>query len=198
MLRHAALLSVLLSVVSMAEARALIPCDQSQWSEASSALSDMNQMIDKVIESLDHGDFDIGGVMGNWFGVSSSRTAILVKDNMNRARAFSEVVTFLCIASSEAEDLGAVYAEVLPDGPFVVHLGAPFFEADTDGYNSRAGILLHELTHFILVGATNSFSGELYGVEEARRKAQEDPDFAAQNADNYEYFAEQIYFSIED
>lgn len=56
------------------------------------------------------------------------------------------------------------------------------------GSNSKAGTLVHEATHFTF---HNPYAVDLInGPGECHRLANDDPFFAATNADNYEYFVE--------
>jgi peptidyl-Lys metalloendopeptidase len=74
----------------------------------------------------------------------------------------------------------APYAKVLGVCP-------AFFRARMDGFDSRWGILVHEVTH--LAAGTRDHA---YGRRAAAVLAKDDPERAAQNADNYEYFLETL------
>lgn len=50
----------------------------------------------------------------------------------------------------------------------------------------RAGIFVHELTHFLGIGDTGD---KKYGSDACKRLARDDPDLAIKNADNYKFFA---------
>jgi hypothetical protein len=60
-----------------------------------------------------------------------------------------------------------------------------FFNARNDGADSRPGIIVHEMTH--LAAGTGDMA---YGRSAALALARKEPDRAALNADNYEYFVE--------
>lgn len=49
------------------------------------------------------------------------------------------------------------------------------------------GILVHEASHFKANGGTKDY---VYGMEKCKRMARNNPDNAVNNADNYEYFAQ--------
>ncbi len=55
------------------------------------------------------------------------------------------------------------------------------------GQDSKPGTLIHELSHFNIIGQTNDYA---YGFDGAKALARSDPDRATDNADNYEYFCE--------
>jgi peptidyl-Lys metalloendopeptidase len=52
------------------------------------------------------------------------------------------------------------------------------------GFDSRAGTIIHENSHFDNNGGTDDYA---YGQEDAQNLAKEDPETAIQNADNVEY-----------
>lgn len=58
------------------------------------------------------------------------------------------------------------------------------------GFDTQAGSVVHELTHSI--GHTDDIPGG-YGPVGARNLATNHPDEAVDNADNYEYYEEQMY-----
>lgn len=66
-----------------------------------------------------------------------------------------------------------------------VMLCPPFFNARNEGADSRPGIIVHEMTH--LAAGTGDMA---YGRSAALALARKEPDRAALNADNYEYFVE--------
>lgn len=156
-------------------------------------------MIEDVIEKLDPPDFETTKKLIKWFNLESYDDVDGISDIYERSLLWIDSVSFLCILTSEDSDTGPIYAYVYSDEYFVIHAGSEFFNAEDDGYNSKAGILIHELSHFILVGNTNggSYNQEVYGVEEAIQLAKDDPDFARNNADNYEYFAESLFWQLE-
>ena len=55
------------------------------------------------------------------------------------------------------------------------------------GTDSKAGTLIHELTHFTVVAGTSDYA---YGQSAAASLAISSPAKAIKNADSHEYFAE--------
>lgn len=62
-----------------------------------------------------------------------------------------------------------------------------FFRARQDGFDTAAGIVIHEVSH-----AAARTRDVAYSVRGAAVLAKEDPASAAVNADNYEYFVESL------
>jgi peptidyl-Lys metalloendopeptidase len=98
-------------------------------------------------------------------------------------------VTFQCAVRTDIK-LGDVYAYVNPQKSFVIVLGRFFFAAANKGYSSRPGIIVHELSHFTLMGATKD--PKIYGTAEALQLAAQKSAEARRNVENIEYFVEAL------
>lgn len=79
------------------------------------------------------------------------------------------------------------YAYVYSNEPYKIYLCRAFWSAPMTGTDSKAGTLIHEMSHFDVVAGTDDFA---YGQTNARALADNNPDQAIMNADNHEYFAE--------
>lgn len=79
------------------------------------------------------------------------------------------------------------YAYVYPNNPYVIYLCSVFWNAPLSGTDSKAGTLIHEMSHFYVVASTLDY---IYGQTGAKSLAISDPAKAVNNADNHEYFAE--------
>ena len=79
------------------------------------------------------------------------------------------------------------YAYVYPTQPYKVYLCNAFWSAPNTGTDSRAGTIIHEVSHFNAVAGTDDHA---YGHTAAKRLAQKQPAKAVDNADSHEYFAE--------
>jgi peptidyl-Lys metalloendopeptidase len=79
------------------------------------------------------------------------------------------------------------YAYVYPTKPYEIFVCKAFWSAPNTGTDSRAGTLIHEMSHFNVVAATDD---HVYGQSGAKSLAISDPAKAIDNADNHEYFAE--------
>lgn len=83
---------------------------------------------------------------------------------------------------------GNVIAYVFPGGS-TVYVCSPFWAMPTGiADNSRAGTIVHELSHF--TGAGVNTLDHAYGVDDCLALALLDPDLAVDNADSYQYFTE--------
>ncbi|WP_085314434.1 M35 family metallo-endopeptidase [Derxia lacustris] len=79
------------------------------------------------------------------------------------------------------------YAYVYPNQPYKVYVCPVFWDAPNTGTDSKAGTLIHEMSHFTVIGATDDY---VYGQSGAAALAISNPARARRNADNHEYFAE--------
>lgn len=83
------------------------------------------------------------------------------------------------------------YAYVFPSEHYQIYLCGAFWNASLLGTDSKAGTLIHEMSHFNVVAATDD---HVYGQAGANNLANTDPNLAVDNADNHEYFAENTPF----
>jgi peptidyl-Lys metalloendopeptidase len=93
----------------------------------------------------------------------------------------TQVLVFIC------EDNEDFFAAVSPSNPYDIFLGKAFWSAPRSGTDSKAGTIIHELSHFNILGGTVD---NVYGQSAARSLARNNPSSAINNADNHEYFAE--------
>ncbi|QSX77023.1 M35 family metallo-endopeptidase [Agrilutibacter solisilvae] len=79
------------------------------------------------------------------------------------------------------------YAYVYPTRPYEIFVCRAFWTAPNTGTDSKAGTLIHEMSHFNAVAGTDD---HVYGQSGAKNLAISNPTSALDNADNHEYFAE--------
>jgi peptidyl-Lys metalloendopeptidase len=118
-----------------------------------------------------------------WFGVYSSTRYNKVTSNFTAISNAMDTaqVTFDCGCRKQ------YYAYVYPTQPYTIYLCSVFWTAPNTGTDSKAGTLIHEMSHFNVVAGTDDY---VYGQSGAKSLAISNPDNAADNADNHEYFAE--------
>jgi len=81
-----------------------------------------------------------------------------------------------------------VYAYVYPRDPtFTVYVCSVYFRVPICSYDSKAGTIIHEISHFTPVAGTQDFQ---YGVSGCQQLARTNPNQAVRNADSCEYMAE--------
>ena len=82
---------------------------------------------------------------------------------------------------------GSEYAHVYANRPYEIFVCRAFWPAPAKGTDSKAGTLIHEMSHFDVTAGTNDW---VYGQSAAKNLAATNPTNALDNADNHEYFAE--------
>lgn len=79
------------------------------------------------------------------------------------------------------------YAYVYPASPDKIFFCGAFWKAPESGTRCKAGVVIHEVSHFKAVAATDDIA---YGKDGAKNLAHNNPEMATHNADNYAFFAE--------
>lgn len=118
-----------------------------------------------------------------WFGAFTTSRFNTVKAHFTAiSNAFNTAsVVYDCSCRQ------SYYAYVYPNQPYKIYLCNAFWPAPMTGTDSKAGTLIHEMSHFTVVAGTDDF---VYGQTAARNLAISNPDNAIRNADSHEYFAE--------
>lgn len=112
--------------------------------------------------------------LSRWNRVTNNFTAI--KDAID-----NQSLTFDCSCN------GSAFAYVYPSQPYKMYMCNAFWNAATTGTDSKAGTIIHELSHFNVVAGTDDLA---YGQSNAKSLANRSPSRATRNADSHEYFAE--------
>lgn len=123
-----------------------------------------------------------------WFGTyNASRYSQVSSNFVNIDNALDQNNGQLTINCNCNADLADAYAYVYPNQPYEIHVCNAFWSASTTGTDSKAGTLVHEMSHFTVVAGTRD---RVYGQSGARSLATSNPAQAITNADSHEYFAE--------
>ena len=130
-----------------------------------------------------------------WFGAFSSSRYELALSNfrlIDEAFAEEQISVDCSCELVSPTDRDFIFAYVLPNREFVVTVCGAFWRAPVTGIDSRAGTLVHEMSHFSSLGAANNASQfpEVYGTSAALNLAVNNPLHAVNNAENYNYYAE--------
>jgi peptidyl-Lys metalloendopeptidase len=122
-----------------------------------------------------------------WFGAFSTSGWNTAKTHFVAiADAFeTKAVTLDCKCKQ------SYYAYVYPTQPYKIYVCRAFWNAPMTGTDSKAGTLVHEMSHFNVVAGTDDHA---YGQSAAKNLALSNPSLALDNADSHEYFAENTPF----
>jgi peptidyl-Lys metalloendopeptidase len=125
----------------------------------------------------------VGTRYKKWFGTYTST-------RYSTARSHFSAIKTALDSKPVVVDCGcrqSYYAYVYPSQPYKIYVCNAFWSAPMSGTDSKGGTLIHELSHFNVVAATDDHA---YGQSAAASLAISNPTRALDNADNHEYFAE--------
>jgi peptidyl-Lys metalloendopeptidase len=118
-----------------------------------------------------------------WFGTYSSTNWNTAKSHFTSIKSAFDTKSVIvdCSCTSSA------YAYVYPASPYRIYVCNAFWNAPNTGTDSKAGTLVHEMSHFNVVAGTDD---NAYGQSACKSLAISSPTRALDNADSHEYFAE--------
>lgn len=123
-----------------------------------------------------------------WFGSSDESTRQKLADVVQRMQQHAAEVNL--VPFEDGKGGTSIFAYVYPSDPQRrVFVGDLFWSTDTTPPDSQAGVILHELSHFSDIAGT---SDHAYGTYEAEELSTSDPSLALDNADNIEYYFEEL------
>lgn len=162
-------------------------CTSDRQSLINTAISIAKSMASPCVNYM--GSSSCDSTFVTWFGryAGSSRWS-LVQGNFNRILTKLNSNNFIvnCAGPQCSSD---TFAYVYPsDSSFTIYVCGAFWNApNAVTYDSKPGTLIHEMSHFSVIGKTQDHT---YGTAGAKDLASRNPDNACGNADNHEYFSE--------
>ncbi len=156
-------------------------CSSSRQSSLLTARSNASTYAANSFNYLNAGT--VGARYTTWFGTYSATRYSTVRSHYSNIRSAMDTasVTFNCTCTDSA------YAYVYPTQPYTIYLCNAFWSAPSTGTDSKAGTLVHEMSHFNIVASTDDWA---YGQTAAKNLARTNTTRAVDNADSHEYFAE--------
>ncbi len=123
-----------------------------------------------------------------WFGPGSRSSWGTIRTNFTKiSDAFAtQTIEYDC-STCPAGPNASAYAYVFRNQPYKIYLCNAFWAAPALGTDSKAGTLIHEMSHFTVVANTDD---NAYGQSACVNLALNNPALALRNADSHEYFAE--------
>ncbi|MCY1041237.1 M35 family metallo-endopeptidase [Corallococcus sp. bb12-1] len=119
-----------------------------------------------------------------WFGTYSTTNWSTIKTHFSKIKtAFDSAAVVVDCSCNES----GTYAYVYSNAPYKIYVCGAFWSAPNTGTDSRAGTLVHEMSHFTVVAGTGD---NAYGQTAAKALAKSNPTKARANADSHEYFTE--------
>ncbi len=158
-------------------------CNATQIPQVNKAILSARSMSENAKTYLNGGTS--GARYTTWFGAyTSTRYATAQQHFVAIDSAMDQTGNQITINCGCTENY---YAYVYPTQPYQIWVCNAFWGAPLIGTDSKAGTLIHEMSHFNAVAGTDD---HVYGQTGARNLANTNPTNALDNADNHEYFAE--------
>lgn len=189
--------------------------DLNQWDVEMKALKvdPRTRAMDELMAPLSVSGEATRKLFFGWFGTVSAAARDRIRKRILRATQKLKILHASDFVNEVKEEGYAfVNADVIDHGKYerTVHLGMSFWSADD---RTRAGTLIHEVSHFVSVGKTddvgverddhaktdfpgkevdpkNASSYATYGGTRGTRLAAANPSLALKNADSFEFFIE--------
>jgi peptidyl-Lys metalloendopeptidase len=159
-------------------------CDAGEETAASVALGEAGTYAEQAVNYFAANR--AGGRYQYWFGTYAAGRWSDVAGHYARIADAATAAAVQIVCHDPSCDPGT-YAFVYPDAPYVIYVCDAFWSAALTGTDSRAGTLIHEMSHFTVIAGTEDW---VYGQAGAHALAGSSPTQAVNNADNHEYFAE--------
>lgn len=183
--RAAELLEKLTRVEGKAASTSFVGCSSGQQSALGTARNNATGYSSGSVSYLgSHTASTAGPRYTTWFGTPTSSLYNTVDSHFDAILAAFQnaAITFDCSTCT----INA-YAYVYSSQPYKIYLCNVFWQAPATGTDSKAGTLVHEMSHFSVVAGTKD---NAYGQTACKKLAQKNPRKAVANADSHEYFAE--------
>ena len=192
------LIAALLNLPSVAAADTFMRCTKAEAETISRAVSNAKRLSMTAAAAV--GDTPL---YETWFGKYTDANAEVVRRNLKGVvKAIrSGQVTTICASVSPAECDADMYAYVYDNEPYRVYICPEFFSLPNmarlrpgqlaSNFGTRAGTIIHEITHFNTVGNTED---NCYARDVCSEMAQTNTVAAIENADSYQYFAEDVTY----
>ena len=158
-------------------------CTSTQQSTVASAVSAAKSMASNSLSYLTNTTPGNTARYKTWFGTYSSTNWSTAKSHFNNINSAFNTQNVVVDCSCKQ----SYYAYVYPAQPYKIYVCNAFWSAPMTGTDSKGGTLVHEMSHFNVVAATDDHA---YGQSAAKNLAISNPTRALDNADNHEYFAE--------
>ncbi len=174
------------SAPSLAKDPLFSECSASRKAEVEAALVEATKLARSAMEALVNTEVwerNTAERYKDWFGdyTSGRYTAVLLHMSAIWATLENRSLSFDCACEDEHESSFAYVS----NREFPIYLCNAFWNASLSGTDSRAGTIIHEVSH--VVASTDDHA---YGHSECAQLANSDPSTAIDNADSHEYFAE--------
>lgn len=157
-------------------------CTAARTTQVTTGFNDAKTMTSDSITALTNGVPPLLRFT-TWFGPdnTTNRNTVLSHYNAIKSAFDTKSVIVDCGCTDSA------YAYVYKNQPYRIYVCNAFWPAPPTGTDSKAGTLIHEMSHFTVVADTDDWA---YGQSACKSLATSNSARARDNADSHEYFAE--------
>ncbi|WP_207515223.1 PAAR domain-containing protein [Longitalea luteola] len=151
------------------------------------AIKDCIVLLEKKLALMECGDEKTMLAFKKWFGSDDQGAVKKILDRIRKALNVSKTLKIdnFSVIINEKDRMGQ-YANSYPNDPeYRILLGDRFWEEDIPNKKTKSSVIIHELSHFNEVGATEDV---IYGHERCLILANDHPHLAMQNAESFECF----------
>lgn len=170
------------SLQALAGSTTTANCTSSRTSQIVTAAANAKSYANNSLSYLNAGTK--GARYTTWFGTYSATRYSTVKTHYSKILdAFTNKAVVVDCGCTDS----GVYAYVYKAQPYKIWVCGAFWTAPSTGTDSKAGTLVHEMSHFTIVADTDDWA---YGQSAAKSLAKSNTTKAVDNADSHEYFSE--------
>lgn len=173
-------------------------CQPDQNKVAEAAMAKARDALRKTVAALQAKDPQAIDMAKIWLGVTDSNASGKLVERLLKMSVVTGGVTYRCSNQSTKENHG-LFASILPSGKVGMLLGPSFWKSGDSGFDSKAGVMIHEISHLSIAGGTNTippYEEEIYGKELVIKLAKTLPIKAQNNAESIQLFVEAYYYGL--
>jgi hypothetical protein len=166
-------------------------CPGKDNKELQTALDEQAKMLKAKKAELGKWDDDAKKKFEKWFGKSDDESKKKIQSTIEKMIELNKKTTTANLKKAEPEEQDDdTFAYLYPDDKtHTIYIDKAFCGASNTGKDSRAGTLCHEMSHFQDIGGMLDHQ---YPVADCKSLAEDDPDLALENANNFEYYLENV------
>ncbi|WP_240348441.1 M35 family metallo-endopeptidase [Longitalea arenae] len=151
------------------------------------AIKDCIVLLERKLVLMENNDPATMAAFKKWFGRDDEEAVEKILTMTRRALKVGRTLTIdnFSVIINEKNRMNE-YANSYPEDPdYSILLGDRFWEDEISNEKTKASIIIHELSHFKAIGATEDV---IYGQERCLKLASTHSHLACKNAESYEYF----------
>jgi len=152
------------------------------------ALEEQKKLLEKRKTELEKWDSSAQEDFKKWFGTTDEEARTTIQKRIDKVLEYNNNMTLDNFEAAEPpkDKEKNLYAYVYPFKDDKIYLGQSFCNSNFTGEDSKAGVLCHEMSHFL------GTKDHVYGSSNAKKLAEKNSRKALENADNFEYYCEDV------